>query len=73
MESRKAYGYYGTGYTGEKKTRSHVSGYYYREFDFTVKEPTGECVVAIKAIDHEHALKQIKKYVKENGFTLLDA
>jgi hypothetical protein len=73
LESRSSYGYYGKcgGVTGERKPKTHKSGWCFSYYYFEVKQPTGVYTYEIKAMDHDHAVKQIKQYVKKNKYELI--
>ena len=73
LENRAAYGYYGEGHgaTGEKPPTTHKSGWRFMNFFFEIKGDSICKYVEIKACDYEHALKQLKKWAKRDGFTIV--
>lgn len=73
MESRAAYGYYGEGYgaTGESVPITHKSGWRYMDFGFEIHSKTGKENIRIKACDYAHAISQLKKWAKKDGFEII--
>ena len=74
LENRAAYGYYGEGHgaTGENPPKKqHASGWRFMDFFFEVAGNPFFKSVEIKACDYEHALKQLKKMAKRDGFTIV--
>lgn len=76
MESRACYGYYGKGHgaTGESVPKKpHASGYGYWRFNFEIKgiDHYEYPFVQVKAIDYEHALKQIQRQAKRERFVVV--
>lgn len=72
MESRACYGYYGEAYglTGEMQPVIHKSGWSLKTFYFEVKGQ-GFSHVEIKACDYAHAIKQLKRWAKRDGFEIV--
>lgn len=73
MESRASYGYFGEGHgcTGENPPVIHKSGWSFKCFYFEVKGLKGFSHVEIKACDYAHAMKQLKKWAKRDGFEIV--
>lgn len=72
MESRACYGYYGEGHgcTGENPPVIHKRGWRFMDFHFEVKGK-GFTHVEIKACDYAHAMKQLKRWAKRDGFEIV--
>lgn len=72
VESRANYGYYGEGCgcIGETPPVIHKRGWRFTNFHFEVKGKGLNCV-EIKACDYAHALKQLKKWAKRDGFEII--
>lgn len=72
MESRACYGYYGEGHgcTGEMQPVIHKSGWRFKDFHFEVKGIAFKHV-QIKTCDYDHAVKQLKKWAKRDGFEIV--
>lgn len=77
LESRAAYGWYGErgGASGESKPKEHASGWSFHDFYFevsgTYQQTQGFKIWEIRASSYTNALKQMKKYQKQYGFTLV--
>lgn len=77
MESRAVYGYYGEtgGVSGESKPRTHASGWRFAEYFFeisgTYEQTQGINHIRVKACDYDHALQQVRKWAKRDGFTVV--
>ena len=74
LESRAAYGYYGDGHgaTGEKPPApKHKSCWRFMEFFFEISGDPMFKFVEIKACDYAHALKQVKRWAKRDGFSVV--
>lgn len=74
LESRSSYGFYGEhgGLTGEVPPTKYKSGWNFGEYVFRTSEPEWMCNrLSIKACDYAHALKQAKKYARDNKCEIL--
>lgn len=73
MESRACYGYYGEGHgcTGENQpAKPHKKGWRFMTFHFEV-QGLGFKYVEIKACDYAHAMKQLERWAKRDGFVIV--
>lgn len=69
LESRACYGWFGLagGASGEAEPKTHKSGWHFGEYLLITDQPDWMCPrVRITASDMDHAVKQAKKYCRDN-------
>ena len=77
LESRSAYGYYGTNgsASGETTPITHKNGWGIRTYRFEIAgtfEQKGGChEIEVRACDYDHAIKQIKRWARRDGFSVV--